>query len=204
MNKFKCVLFDLDGVLVDACDWHYEALNQALEKKIGFKISYDEHIKKYNGLPTRVKLKMLGLDSNISNEIEKLKQEITLDIISNNAKFMPEKNELHTFLKKSNVLIGCVTNSIKNTAELMLKKTGQFNFIDLLISNEDVNKNKPDPYCYNLAVKKLNVDPSYCLCVEDSLNGIQAAKQSSIPNIWIVKNSSEVNLNNYNTFIKRK
>ena len=52
MSRISCVLFDLDGVLVDATEWHYEALNRAL-RLFGFDITRYEHLSSYNGLPTR-------------------------------------------------------------------------------------------------------------------------------------------------------
>ena len=47
----KAVIFDLDGVLIDATEWHYEALNDAL-KLFGFEISREDHTGFYNVLPT--------------------------------------------------------------------------------------------------------------------------------------------------------
>lgn len=52
--KIKAVLFDMDGVLVEAKDWHYEALNRALDV-FGLPISRSEHLSQYDGLPTRTK-----------------------------------------------------------------------------------------------------------------------------------------------------
>ena len=198
----ECVLFDLDGVLVDACEWHYTALNEALREIVGFEISREDHISKYNGLPTTVKLRMLGLESQTASRIEVLKQMKTLDIIAKRAQIMPEKQELHSYLKSQGIKIACVTNSIHNTATAMLRQTGQINFIDLVVSNQDVPKNKPHPDCYNFAVKTLGVDPSTCLCVEDSLKGIEAARASCIPNLWIVSNPSDVTLENYKEIVK--
>lgn len=54
----KAVLFDMDGVLIDAREWHYDALNQALAL-FGFAITRQEHENYYDGLPTRVKLQRL-------------------------------------------------------------------------------------------------------------------------------------------------
>ncbi len=48
----KCILYDLDGVLVDATEWHYESLNYALKDVAGFIIKRDEHISTFNGIPT--------------------------------------------------------------------------------------------------------------------------------------------------------
>jgi HAD superfamily hydrolase (TIGR01509 family) len=65
-----------------------------------------------------------------------------------------------------------------------------------------VSKNKPHPDCYNFAVEKLGVDPIRCLCVEDSPKGIAAARSSVIPNLWIVENPLDVNLDNYREIVK--
>jgi beta-phosphoglucomutase-like phosphatase (HAD superfamily) len=156
MKKLEAVLFDLDGVLVDACDWHYEALNEALEICGYDVITKEDHLKKFNGLPTRVKLNMFGVNEKDTLTINKLKQKNTLKIIKNNSKIMFEKIELHQYLKSCGYKIGCVTNSIKETAIEMLKSTGQLNYIDILVTNEDVLNNKPSPECYNFAINKLN------------------------------------------------
>lgn len=201
--KIKSILFDLDGVLVDACEWHYIALNQAL-KSIGINpISIDDHVKTYNGLPTSVKLEMLGLREEEKKLVWELKQKYTLESIRKNSKIQNEKIKLFTELKKMGIKIVCVTNSIRETAIEMLTQTGQINYFDLIITNEDVIKNKPNPDCYNLAVKKLNLKPSEFIIVEDSPKGIEAAKSSMIPNsnIWAVKSSKEVTLKNYRKFI---
>ena len=189
-----CVLFDLDGVLVDACEWHYDALNNALLSLGYSKITRDDHLITFNGLPTKVKLEMLGIDNKNATVINNLKQKITLDIIKNKAKVMNEKIELHTFLKSKNIKIGCVTNSIRETAEEMLRSTGQFNYMDIIVTNEDVIKNKPYPDCYDYAIEKLGVNPQNVLCVEDSEKGIQSALSSSAGHLYVVKNTTEVNI----------
>lgn len=189
-----CVLFDLDGVLVDACEWHYDALNEALASLGYSKISKDDHITTFNGLPTKVKLEMLGIDNKNATAINNLKQKITLDIIKNNAKPMDEKIELHIFLKSKNIKIGCVTNSIRETAEEMLRSTGQLDYMDVIVTNEDVVKNKPYPDCYNYAIKKLGVEPQNVLCVEDSDKGIQSVLSSLAGHLCVVKDTTEVNI----------
>lgn len=198
----KAVLFDLDGVLVDACDWHYEALNNALITKGYRPIPRDLHLTVYNGLPTHVKLKLLGIDEEESIEINRLKQMFTLNTIRQKAKLMPEKIELHTLLKQHGYKIACVTNSIFETASEMLKATGQLEFMDLLITNEDVQNNKPHPDCYNLAIEKLNADPLKTIIVEDSPKGVQAAKSSKVGRCIEVKNTKEVNINTISPFLQ--
>lgn len=199
--KVECVLFDLDGVLVNACEWHYDALNCALRDVCDMEILRHDHETKYNGLPTKIKLKMLGIDSSLIGEISRLKQNYTMEIIQRNAKVMDEKRDLHQYLKRHGIKVACVTNSIRMTAMEMLVRTGQMEYMDILVTNEDVENNKPSPDCYNYAIEKLGVDPSACICVEDSPKGLQAAINSRSKNVWSVANSSEVTLESYRRFI---
>ena len=52
----KAILYDLDGVLVDATEWHYESLNIALKEIAGFIIERSEHVSTFNGIPTKKKM----------------------------------------------------------------------------------------------------------------------------------------------------
>jgi HAD superfamily hydrolase (TIGR01509 family) len=195
------ILFDLDGVLVDACDWHYESLNEALIDAGFPAIDRVSHLTTYNGLPTRVKLKMLGVPEDMIDSINLKKQNYTLEIIRKNATLMQEKIELHEYLKSTGVKIACVTNSIGETAREMLIRTGQMPYIDLLVSNEMVSRNKPYPDCYNYAIKTLGVEPRNCICVEDSEKGIEAATSSMSGHLWVVSDTTKVTKQNYIKFI---
>lgn len=178
----KCVLFDLDGVLVEARDWHYYALNKALMQISHTEVSLKEHLHTFNGLPTAKKLEMLESTGRIKAEdkdrIWKLKQDLTVETIKEMGHVDKEKVNMMSYLKEQQFKIACVTNSIRKTAELMLEVTGQLSFVDLLVSNEDVEKPKPDPEGY---IKALNVFcclPDTALIIEDSDYGIEAASKS--------------------------
>jgi HAD superfamily hydrolase (TIGR01509 family) len=202
LDRYSYVLFDLDGVLVDACEWHFESLNRALNDVAGIEITRRGHEHRFNGLPTKVKLTMLNIVGEEFSRVWDLKQEYTLKVIEERARIMPEKIELLNHLRSNNVKIACVTNSIRKTAEKMLSTTGQLDLVDLLIANEDVERNKPYPDCYNLAVKVLNADPDKTLCVEDSEAGVKAAQSSVVKNLWKVSGYDDVNLKNYLEIVK--
>lgn len=181
-NKIKLILFDLDNVLVDMSDVHWEALNLALSDCGYKKISYKEHIEDFNGLPTKVKLKKLA-DLNIINRshinhIWKKKQGFTLKSIDKSLKFDWEKVDMHCALIADGFDLGCVTNSITKTAKAMLKKTGQERFMSLLITNQDVKNSKPHPEPYIKAMKKMGYLPENTLIIEDSDIGIRSAHES--------------------------
>lgn len=197
MKNIKAVLFDMDGVLVDACDWHRDALNEALTQVCNYKISKEDHQKKYNGLPTIVKLKKLNergiIHEKDFEKIQNLKQSKTVEVIKKKAVFDETKVKMMQFLKDKDIKIACFTNSIRATAELALKKIGVFDYLDLLVTNQDVENCKPNPEGYLLCCERLKINKDNAIIVEDSDKGIQAAKSSGIKYIR-VKNALDVNL----------
>ena len=193
----KAILYDLDGVLVDATEWHYESLNIALKEVAGFIIERDEHISTFNGIPTKKKMEILNeqnrLSQNLFQEVWDKKQEKTKEVIERSASIDQNKIRLHDNTK--NMKKACITNSIRETAMLMLEKTGQLEFMDFVISNEDVTEPKPSPEGYNLAMKRLKLEPHECMIVEDAPKGIEAAKSSGA-NVYEVNGFYDVSLEN--------
>lgn len=177
----KAILFDMDGVLIDAKDWHYDALNKALEH-FGYTISRESHLTTFDGLPTRHKLQILteskGLPTGLQSFINNLKQSYTLEISYQRCK--PTFN--HQFalskLKLQGYKIAVCSNSVRQSIETMMKLSRLDSYIDLIISNQDVFKGKPDPEMYLKAMDELRVNPSECLILEDNEHGIQAALAS--------------------------
>ena len=204
MKNIQLVIFDMDGVLVDACELHRVALNEAIVEICNYQISVEEHYKEYNGLPTKVKLKKLNEKGLIQNSqieaIENLKQQKTVSSILKTLSIRQEKIDLMQSLKDVNIKIGCFTNSIRTSTELMLEKTGILKYFDVIITNQDVTKSKPDPEGYLLCMQKLQIDKNNCLIVEDSENGIKAAKASGAHFIK-VENPDEVNKNLFKELI---
>jgi HAD superfamily hydrolase (TIGR01509 family) len=197
MAIIKALLYDLDGVLVDATEWHYEAFNSALKEVAGFTISRMEHLTTFNGIPTTKKLEILvkqgRLSSNHFKEIWERKQEKTNGIIKKFASVDETKVRLHEGTKSYKKV--CVTNSVRQTALLMLEKTGQLSYLDKIISNEDVNKPKPDPSGYLEALSILNIQADECMAIEDSEKGIEAAMKAGVK-VYAVRGYYEVTLEN--------
>ena len=193
----KAIIFDLDGVLVDACEWHYQALNEALKSVAGTEINMDEHVTTFNGLPTRQKLEILTAQGRIGQDChDKVwdeKQRLTESVIKQNASVDHDKKQMHLRLAVEGYVLGCVTNSIRRTANLMLEKTGQMEHLALVITNEDVISPKPSPEGYVQAMDNFGVLPQETLIVEDSDKGYLAAMKSGA-HVLRVKNATHVNL----------
>ena len=179
--KIKAIIFDMDGVLIDARDWHYESLNKALAL-FGEEITRYDHLVTFDGLPTKKKLEMLslegGLPKKIHGFINDLKQQYTLDIIHEKCKPVFQHQYALSRLKKDGYRLAVCSNSIRKTIESMMEKAGLIEYIDFFLSNQDVEKSKPDPEMYLTAINKLKLNADECLVVEDNENGIKAALAS--------------------------
>lgn len=181
MSGVRGVLFDLDGVLVDATEWHYEALNRAL-RLFGFDISRYEHLSSYNGLPTRRKLEMLsvekGLPVPMHGLLNRLKQVYTRDEILTKCRPVFEKEYMLHRLQREGYRLACCSNSVRDTLELMIRQSGLDPCFEFLMSNEDVSAPKPDPEVYVKAMARLGLRPEQTVIVEDAPHGIEAARRS--------------------------
>ena len=177
----KVIIFDLDGVLVDTKQIHFEALNIAL-KKYNFKqISIDDHVKIYDGLPTIEKLKLLEkkkiLTKKYFKKINNYKQKITSTILKKRIKKDKKIIKIMQNLNK-NYKIAVATNAVKSTLKICLDKLGITKYIDYKLSNEDVEKSKPNPEIYLRIFIKFGIYPSQALIIEDSHYGREAAISS--------------------------
>ena len=187
MSKIKAVIFDMDGVLIEAKDWHYEALNKALNL-FGMEISRYDHLVTYDGLPTKKKLEMLSTERGLPRElhtfVNNMKQQYTMEIVYASCKPTFHHEYALSKLKNAGYTMAVCSNSIRNTIEIMMKKSSLENYFEFYVSNQDVKNGKPDPEMYNLAIKKLGLTPSECMIIEDNENGIKAAKASGA---WVME-----------------
>ncbi|MDQ1214274.1 HAD family hydrolase [Pantoea anthophila] len=204
-NKIKAVIFDMDGVLIDAKDWHYEALNKALSL-FGLEITRQEHLTSYDGLPTKDKLQMLSKDKGLSYKlhdfINEMKQQYTMDIVNTLCKPMFHHEYALSALYNEGYKMAVASNSIKNSIEVMMDRAHLAQYLEFYVSNQDVKKGKPDPEMYNQAISRLGFLPSECVIVEDNENGIKAAKASGA-NVLEVETVYDVNYENIKAFINK-
>jgi beta-phosphoglucomutase len=180
-QKIKAVLFDMDGVLIDAKEWHFEALNRALGL-FGFSISRYDHLVTYDGLPTRKKLEMLSVERALPRSLHRflndLKQKFTMELVYSKCHPVFQHEYALARLKKEGMLLAVCSNSVRQTVDVMMDRAELKQYLDLQLSNEDVSRPKPDPEIYVTAAKRLGLRPEECLVVEDNEHGIAAARAS--------------------------
>lgn len=190
--KVKLIIFDLDGVLVEAKNIHFDALNEALGS--AYKISWKEHLSIYDGLKTNQKLEILtdrrGLPVETHKSIWEKKQKYTLQRL----KELNPNEKLQSVMSSlvdEGYKIAVCSNSIRKTVLTVLSKLGLMEFMDYIISNEDVRNSKPHPEMYWKAISMMGVLPEETLIVEDSPYGLLAASRSKA-HILRVKDPTDV------------
>jgi len=191
----KLIIYDLDGVLVSSKDTHFLALNKALEEiEPRYVITKDEHINRYDGLPTRKKLEMLnvekGLPRDVFEQVWKNKQIYTSEAIKDCVEENQQIIELFKEIKKLGIKIYVASNAIRNTVASYLVHLGLISYVDYFISNEDIKKPKPNPEMYLKCMTMESLEPDEVLIIEDSSVGVKAATASGA-HVLMVRNPSE-------------
>jgi HAD superfamily hydrolase (TIGR01509 family) len=190
----KNILFDLDGVLFDGCDFHAEMFLKAVsmvlpEQQITRKY-HDAHL---NALPTRDKLKKLQIDPVMAQKIYTVKQELTAKNIGEFIRPDKKVEDICVHLRSLGYELFCVSNSIRSTIETCLSGMGVRKYFTGVISNEDVSAPKPSPEPYLTLYRLYGLEPTECLILEDSEYGIASAKASG-GHVLPVRDCDEVRL----------
>ena len=176
----KTIIFDLDGVLIESKEIHFKALNQALP--FNYRISYEEHLSTYDGLPTREKLKLLtqykDLPKELHDEIAKNKAKETMNVLFDTIKPRMEFTKIFMCLKNAGYRIALASNAVRSTVDTALDCLELRKYFDVIYSNQEVERPKPHFEMYFKCMLKANCKPSETLIIEDSHIGRQAVIDS--------------------------
>ena len=168
----------MDGVLIEAKDWHYEAMNRALGL-FGMEISRYDHLVTYDGLPSTRKLQMLSLERDLPTMLHQfintMKQKYTMEIVYRKCKPVFYHEYALAKLKTDGYRMAVCSNSVRASIEVMMERANLQKYLDFIMSAQDVCNGKPDPEIYCASISRLELKPEECLILEDNENGIKAA-----------------------------
>jgi HAD superfamily hydrolase (TIGR01509 family) len=192
-------LFDLDGTLVNAAQWHEQAFLAALSWCAGIQVTELEHSQRFNGLSTQRKLQILAAEGRLSNDkalwdtINQQKQLLTVQYIEKYCHPITRVTDTVAYAE-SLAPVGLVTNCSRYTTEMMLERAHLKQFMSVVVTNEDVGEAiKPSPFPYQKAAHLLYVPPKNCLVVEDSPKGIQSAREAGCY-VWELSSFEDLNV----------
>lgn len=187
MGNFDAVIFDMDGLMVDTESMIHRKLNEILGE-MGFQAE-KEMLLSLIGLPdlqTKETLEQT-FGKTFQHDLFLKKLHERKKIMYQNEKISVKKGlwELLEYLKKQNIKNIVATSSPRENMNLILQKTNILKYFELSVCGDEIEKGKPFPDIFLKAVEKLNVPAEKCLILEDSQNGIIAAKKAGIPVIFI-------------------
>jgi HAD superfamily hydrolase (TIGR01509 family) len=176
------IIFDLDGVLIDSKEIHFQSLNKALsDVNPKYVIARSEQKNTFEGLTTKSKLEILtitkGLPKTFHELIWKQKQIYSLEYFKK-VKLDEELVKIFEFIKSKNIKIGVASNAIRETLDICLLSLGIHKYVDFSLSNEDVTMPKPNPEIYLSMMNVLGADQKTTFIFEDSAVGREAARSS--------------------------
>jgi HAD superfamily hydrolase (TIGR01509 family) len=184
-----CILFDLDGVLVEFKELHKRAFIQAWNECMpSHPINDKYHTDNLEAQSTKQKLETLAQDMGITfdrKQISDRKQEITTYMLESAHVYQRTRNALE-WAKTRGIRMGCCSNSISSTVRKSLEKLVPLSYFELILSNEDIDQPKPHPAIYNRAIEIFNVPSDQIIVFEDSKVGKESARHANLQVIDIV------------------
>lgn len=182
----KGILFDLDGVLINSGEFHYQAW-KIFYKKFNHTLT-EEEFKKGFGKKNKDILEEFfkkPLSEELIEKYSNEKEEIFRKLAKGKIKCISGAEDLVKRLKEDNYLLGLVSSTPRINIDFVLKEIKLDKCFNTIISAEDVREGKPNPECYLKAAAELKLKPKECIVIEDSLAGIKAALAANMKCIAI-------------------
>lgn len=187
LNRFKAIIFDMDGLLVDS-----EPLWTKVDEKIisQFGRKFDtKHKHTYMGMAFIKTSRLLVEKYNLPLAPEKLalmRIEKLCEEFQATGKPMPGAQDALEYFSQKNKKLALATSSRKNVVEVVLKKFGWRKYFSAIVTGPEVKAGKPAPDIYLEAAERMKIEPDECLVLEDSLAGAQSAKAAGMTVIAVV------------------
>ncbi len=192
----RAIIFDVDGVLVDSVELHFSAWKQTFANQ-GIRLTYTDYLKKINGLPRDQAIKNVLPHLSVDKQSEIARQKQLLFLQTLNSSQLSPKPGVISFIKKLKKLnYRLAASSSSRNARLLLNLAKISPHLDLIITGDEIKHPKPHPETFVLASKRLGINPTSCVVVEDASVGIQAAKKGGMRTIGIAS-SQDDELNKY-------
>ncbi|SFC99911.1 HAD family hydrolase [Clostridium uliginosum] len=198
-NQFtKAVIFDMDGVLADTEPIYFQ-IERDLFSHFKVTISKEEH-ESFVGTSLENMWDKIIKDHSLKECRDKIidyNKNYVTKYIENLLELSPTKNvkEFLKDLKEKDIKIGLASSSSKNLINIILNRLDIKDFFEVIVSGEDVKQSKPNPDIFLKTAELLNVAPNECVVIEDSSNGVNAAKEAGMKCIGFLNpNSGKQNL----------
>jgi beta-phosphoglucomutase len=170
------VIFDVDGVLVDSAESHYQSW-RALGEEHGVRVTRDEFQQSFGRRNADIVPRFFGpVPPERLKALSDRKEEIYRGLIRAAPRLFPGAVELIEALAKAGVRLAIGSSGPRANLDLILSVMGVQDKIAVVVSGDDVTRGKPDPEVFTTAIGLLGLPASRCVVIEDAPAGIQAAR----------------------------
>ncbi len=170
------VIFDMDGVLIDSADAHWESWKRLGEEN-GLSITREQFASTFGRQSRDIIQGLFGEKSSAATrELSERKELIYRDIIGANPPIVEGAAELVRSLRAAGAALAIGSSGPRNNIDLVLRAIGVADDFAAIVSADDVTRGKPDPQVFELSARRLGLSPAQCIVIEDAPVGIQAAK----------------------------
>ncbi len=189
----KAVIFDMDGVLIDS-EPAYLEMNKKLFAEFGIEMDQEDY-KALVGMPSIPMWTMLKKKYDLKNEvsdflmIEKKRMHEILDS-DNLSEPIEGVTELLGTLRENKLKLSIASSSAKENVNFIISKLNLTGYFDFIISGEEVKNGKPSPEIFLAVSGIFRISPDKCYVIEDSANGIMAARSAGMNCIGFTNNDS--------------
>ena len=187
MNKpYKAVIFDLDGTLIDSM-WVWERVDEVFLKRYGIvpPKDMDSVLEGKSFTETAIYFKERFNLPDTVEEIKKMWNHIAWDFYTKEVQLKKDAKYFIQFLKERDIKLGIATSNSTELVKAVLEHLEIVQYFDAVRTSCEVEKGKPHPYVYLKVAEDLNIDPEYCLVLEDVPNGVKAGKNAGM-DVWAV------------------
>lgn len=178
----NAVIFDMDGVIIDSEPIHFMSDKMTM-LDYGFELT-DQELHKYVGISNPIMWEEMREQYGMVATVEELlhKQMYYKKLLFGDREIQSIEGieNLLKILKDSDIRIGLASSSPRGFIELILSNLGIIEYFAVVVSGEEVERSKPAPDIFLKAAELLKVNPSNCIVIEDSRNGVKAAKDAGM------------------------
>ena len=178
----EAVIFDFDGVIIDS-EKIYHEIETGMFRELGIEVTEDEH-NAIVGVVPREAWQMLKTSKGLKQSVEELveweRKLYSAHIGKHGVELVPGVKRLIESISRAGIILTVASSSYEEEIGSILDKAGLKKHFAAIIGGERVSRGKPAPDIFLLAANEIGVAPGKCMVIEDSCQGVRAAKEAGM------------------------